>query len=158
MDVEALIREDRREWAHLCEALDARPDGPLHDPESPEWNARDVYAHLARWIAHSTDDLESVLAGGSISIVDGADADINARWQAEDKSLTLAEARAKALQAFERRIRAIESVPADRWNPGLEAISHADDAKHYRAHRSWIRPPSLPAPLPRAGEGDWHPT
>jgi hypothetical protein len=135
-DVATMIAEDRREWSLLCEALDGHPEGALHDPESPEWTALDVYAHLARWIAHSTDDLESVLAGGGLTPIEGSgDDEINARWQSEDSSMTLDEARAKAQQAFERRVRAIESVAADRWNPALEAIAHADDAVHYRAHR-----------------------
>ena len=137
--IAAMLDEDRREWALLCEALDAHPEGALHDPESPEWTARDVYAHLERWINHSTGDLERVLAGGGITPIDGDDDTINARWQAEDSSLTLDEARAKAERTFERRIAAIESVAADRWNPALAAIAHADDATHYRAHRSWIR-------------------
>ena len=112
--IAAMLDEDRREWALLSEALDAHPEGALHDPESPEWTARDVYAHLARWIAHSTDDLESVLAGGGIKPIEGDDDTVNARWQAEDSSLTLDEARAKAQEVFERRITAIESVAADR--------------------------------------------
>jgi hypothetical protein len=136
-----MLAEDRREWVLLCEALDAHPEGALHDPDSPAWTACDVYAHLARWVAHSTDDLESVLAGGGLTVIDeGSDDDtINARWQAADSSLTLAEARARAQAAFERRARAIESVPPGRWNAALEAIAHADDAAHYGAHRSWIR-------------------
>lgn len=139
--VAAMLDDDHREWALLCETLDAHPTGALHDPESPEWNARDVYAHLARWIAHSTDDLESVLAGGGLTgIAEGGDDDeINARWQSEDSSMTLVEARTKAQQAFERRVQAIESVPADRWNAALEAIAHADDAVHYQKHRGYIR-------------------
>ena len=112
-EVEAMIAEDRREWVLLCAALDAHLEGALHDPESPEWTARDVYAHLARWIAHSTDDLESVWAGGTIAVVEGADDEINARWQSEDSSMTLDEARTKAQQAFERRVRAIQAVATD---------------------------------------------
>lgn len=137
--VAAMLDEDRREWTALCDALDAHPEGALHDPESPEWTARDVYAHLARWIAHSTGDLESVLAGGAIAVIEGEDDEINARWQAEDRPLTLDGARERAQQAFERRMRTIEPVPADRWNSALDAIAHADDAEHYRAHRSYIR-------------------
>jgi len=143
MDLEALramLHEDRAEWQALVAALDAHPDGPLHDPESPTWTARDVYAHLARWINHSTDDLESWLASRTIpKTLEGDDDTINARWQAEDSHFTLEEARARAQQAFERRIRAIEAAPADRWDdPILDAIAHADDATHYRKHRSYI--------------------
>ena len=140
MDTQALFADDRSEWALLCAALNAHPEGALHDPESPDWTARDVYAHLARWINHSTDAFESWLATRTIPTPpEGDDDTINARWQAEDRHLTLEEARALAQQAFERRIRAIEATPADRWDKILEATAHADDAHHYRAHRSWIR-------------------
>jgi hypothetical protein len=99
-----------------------------------------VYAHLARWMNHSTDAFDSWLANRTIpKTLEGDDDTINARWQAEDSHLTLDEARALAQQAFDRRIRAIEAAPADRWDKILEATAHADDAKHYRAHRSWIR-------------------
>ncbi len=138
--IAAMLAEDHREWAALCAALDARPEGPLHDPESPAWTARDVYAHLARWINNSTDSFDSWLASRTIpKTLEGDDDTINARWQAEDSGLTLDEARALAQQAFERRIRAIESAPADRWDdPVLDAIAHADDAHHYRNHRIYI--------------------
>jgi len=43
-----MLRRDRIEWQALVAILDARPAGALHDPESPKWEARDVYAHLAR--------------------------------------------------------------------------------------------------------------
>jgi hypothetical protein len=138
--IAAMFAEDRREWSALCAALDAHPDGALHDPESPSWTARDVYAHLARWIDHSTSDLEAALTRrGKIQVLEGSDDEINARWQAEDSGLSLAEARSKAQAAFDRRIAAIESVPAGRWNPALDAIAHADDAHHYRAHHGYIK-------------------
>jgi len=139
-DVATMLEEDRREWSALCETLDAHPEGTLHDPESPAWTARDVYAHLARWINNSIDGFESWLATRTIPTPPHVDEDtINARWQAEDSHLTLDEARAFAQKAFERRVRAIESAPADRWDKILEATAHADDAHHYRKHRSWIR-------------------
>ena len=151
--IAAMLAEDRREWAALCATLDAHPGGALHDPAplpfregarglGPQWTARDVYAHLARWISHSTNDLETILAGKrKVQVLEGTEDEINARWQAEDSGLSLAEARARAQQAFDRRVAAIESVPAGRWNPALDAIAHADDAHHYRAHRGYIAIP-----------------
>ncbi len=151
-DITAMLAEDRREWAALCATLDAHPDGPLHDQPSPltplpegegnppEWTARDVYAHLARWINNSTDGFESWLASRTIPTPpEGDDDTINARWQREDSALTLDEARDRAQRAFDRRIRAIESAPADKWDQILEATAHADDAHHYRAHHGYIR-------------------
>lgn len=140
-DVAAMLREDREEWDALRAVLDAHPDGPLHDPESPEWTARDVYAHLARWINHSTDAFDSWLATRTLptSTLEGDDDQINARWQREDSGLTLDQARTRARQAFERRISAIEGAPADRWDdPILVATAQADGAEHYRNHRAYI--------------------
>ena len=139
-ELAAMLETDRVEWDALCAALEAHPDGPLHDPGSPGWTARDVYAHLARWINHSTDALESWLATRTLPTpsLEGDDDQINARWQAEDSGLSLAEARSRAQQAFERRIRAIESAASDRWDPILEATAHADGAEHYRNHQRYI--------------------
>ena len=138
--IAAMLREDRAEWAALVAALDAHPDGPLHDPDSPAWTARDVYAHFARWINNSTDGFESWLATRTLPPPPGGDDDeINARWQAQDRGLSLHEARALAQQAFDRRIHAIEAAPSDRWDAILDATAHADGAEHYRNHRRYIR-------------------
>ncbi len=134
----AMLDRDREEWAALSALLDARPQGALHDPESPRWEARDVYGHLARWINVSTDDLEARLAGRSIPHPEGTDDEINTRWQAEDSHLSFEEARRRAHEAFERRIQAIQSVARHRWNPLIEAIARADGAHHYAGHRSYI--------------------
>jgi len=136
--VRTMIDEDRAEWEALVLLLEAHPDKVLHDPESPGWTARDVYAHLARWMTNSTDGLEAWLAGRVNPPIGGTDDEINARWQAEDSGLTLEEARARAEQQFERRISVIEAVPAERWDQAVEAFARADGAQHYRAHRGFI--------------------
>ncbi len=138
--VQALIQGDRKEWEALIAVLEAHSKGPLHDPESPEWTARDVYTHLARWIEHSTDALEAWLAGRTIAPLEGVDDDeTNARIQRENSHLSLDEARGRAQRAFERRIQAIEAVPGDRWDDKItEATARADGAEHYAAHQTYI--------------------
>ena len=138
--VQQTLQEDREEWAKLVAILDTHAEGPLHDPESPEWTARDVYTHLARWMEHSTDALEAWLAGRTIAPLEGADDDeTNARIQREYSHLSLDEARERAQRTFERRIQAIEAVPADRWDDKItEATARADGAEHYRGHMSYI--------------------
>jgi hypothetical protein len=112
----------------------------LHDPESPSWTARDVYAHLARWIERSTTELESWVANRTLlPKLEGDDDTINARWQAEDAALSFAEARSRAQAWFDRRIAAIEAVPADRWDAVAEACARADGSTHYRGHRGYVR-------------------
>jgi hypothetical protein len=43
-----MLRRDREEWDALAAVLDARPSGALHDPESPAWDASDVYMLTSR--------------------------------------------------------------------------------------------------------------
>ena len=134
----AMLREDRAQWEALVDVLEAQPQESLHDAGSPPWMSRDVYAHLARWMERSTDDLEARLAGRTLPPLLGTEDEINARWQQEDSGLSLGEARKRAQQAFERRIRAIEAVPAERWDQVLEAMARADGAEHYASHRRYI--------------------
>ena len=138
--VQAMIRGDRKQWEALVAVLGAHPDGPLHDPEAPEWTARDVYTHLARWIEHSTEALEAWVAGRTIAPLEGADDDeTNAGIQRQYSQLSLDEAQERAQRAFERRIQAIEAVPGDRWDDKVtEATARADGAEHYAAHQTYI--------------------
>jgi hypothetical protein len=141
VDTEALasmLGEDRDEWEALVAVLEAHPEESLHDAGSPPWTSRDVYAHLARWIERSTAHLEARLAGRTLPPLEGTDDEINARWQQEDSRLSLDEARQRARTAFERRLRAVDAAPIDRWNEELQAIARADGAEHYRGHRSYI--------------------
>ena len=135
--VAAMLRSDRAEWKALVAVLQAHPEQRLHADGSPPWVARDVYAHLARWITRSTDDLEARLAGRILPPLEGSDDEINARWQGEDSALSLDEARHRAGETFEHRLRAIEGVAADRWDPVLEAMARADGAEHYANHRRY---------------------
>jgi len=136
--VAAMLRRDRAEWEALVAVLEAQPERRLHGEDSPSWVSRDVYAHLARWMNRSTDDLEARLAGRTLPALEGTDDEINARWQREDSGLSLPEARRRAQEAFERRLRAIESVPPGRWEPVLEAMARADGSQHYANHRRYI--------------------
>ena len=136
--VAAMVREDRAEWEALVAVLEAHPEESLHDASSPPWTSRDVYAHLARWIEHSTAKLEARLAGRTLPQLEGSDDEINARWRQADSGLSLGEARQRARTAFERRLRAIEAVPAGRWDEAVEAIARYDGAEHYASHRTSI--------------------
>jgi hypothetical protein len=137
--VSEMLGRDHEEWAALVALLDARPSGPVHDPESPDWEARHVYAHFARWMSHSTGDLEAVLRGRERpSSPEGDDDTVNARWRAEDDAISFAEARQQAQGAFDRREAAIRSVPAEGWNPLLDEIARADGYGHIGGHRRYI--------------------
>jgi hypothetical protein len=135
-----MLRDDRAAWSELVAVLEAHPGEVLHDPASPwAWTSRDVYAHLARWLTRSMDELEALLAGRpALPPLEGSEDEINRRWQQEDSGLSLEEARAKAQAAFDRRLRLIESVPEGRWDADLERTARYDGAEHYRAHRGYI--------------------
>jgi hypothetical protein len=133
-----MLAKDRAEWAALTAVLDAQPDGTVHQPGTPPWSARDVYTHFARWITHSTDGMEAWLEKRVLSAPEGSDDKINARWQAEDAALTFAEARARAIAAYERRLAVIETIPPDRWDQGMSAWANGDGSGHYAGHRRYI--------------------
>ncbi len=134
-----LLRRDREEWEALTATLDAHPDEALHDPQSPDWTARDVYCHLARWMTNSTNGLEARLAGlDPDPPIPGTDDEINARWRAEDAELTLDEARELGQRAFERRMRIFEGIAPERWDAMIEAYARADGWEHYAAHRGYL--------------------
>lgn len=136
-----MLRRDREEWEKLTAVLDTHPGGPVHDPESPDWEARHVYAHLARWMNHSMDDFEAVLEGRPPPTPpDGDDDAINARWRSEDAAIDFTEARERARRAYERRLRLIEGVPEDRWSNPLMAIAHSDGYQHYADHKRYVQP------------------
>lgn len=133
-----MLDRDRAEWQALADILESRSADSMHGADDPDWNARDVYTHLARWINHSTDDLEATLAGKGVPRPAGTDDEINARWRAEDAALSLDQARDFAQRAFDRRLAAIQSIAPNRWNAMLDAIAHADGWEHIAAHRNYI--------------------
>ena len=140
IDVAEMLRRDREEWEKLVTVLDSHPGGPVHDPESPEWEACHVYAHLARWINKSMDDFEALIAGRPRPAPpEGDDDAINARWRRDDATIDFADARNRAHGAYERRLHLIESVPDGHWTNPLIAVAHADGYQHFAGHRRYVQ-------------------
>lgn len=138
-DIDNMLSRDKEQWAALVALLDDAGDRVVHEPGSPPWNARDVYAHLARWTDHSTGALEARRDGRDPPPPPpGADDEINARWQAEDQNISFEEARRRAHTAYQRRLDAIASVPDSSWDSALRATAHADGYQHYESHRRYI--------------------
>lgn len=138
-DVAEMLRRDREEWLKLVTILDAHSGGPVHDPESPEWEARHVYAHLARWINKSMDDFEALIEGRpQPAPPEGDDDTVNARWRRDDATIEFQEARERAHRAYERRLHLIESVSEASWSNPLIAVAHADGYQHFASHRRYI--------------------
>ena len=132
-----MLSKDRAEWNLLTSMLDAHPTEVLHEPESPPWTSRDVYAHLARWLNISNKHMEAYRSGGDSPHFDNIDK-VNAKWQEEDSILSLDEARIRAFEAFNQRLAIIASMPMDKWDNTLERIAKYDGAAHLAAHRKYI--------------------
>lgn len=138
--IRAQVEDDRAECTRLQARLDAHPDGPLHDPEAPDWTSRDVYTHLAQMMLWTAKEIERVAAGESRRTSDGSvsEDDWNAKLRERYQHMSLEGARKWANEAFERRERAIESVPLERWNDELVEVASHDGADHFRGHLSYL--------------------
>lgn len=100
-DREELMAAGDAAWSELCAVLDsADPETPLHDPNSPEWTSRDVYTHFLRMHAGSARAIRHELETGKRYQWSGLDEnELNERHVAEDRSITLEEARRLAIEA-----------------------------------------------------------
>jgi hypothetical protein len=136
--VTQMIAKDRVEWGLLTVILDAHSTEVLHAPPSPPWTSRDIYAHLARWLNNSNKDMEAYCSGGPLSPAVDNFEEVNSRWQKEDSSMSLAEARKKASEAFNKRLNILESIPLNKWDKKLERIANYDGSEHLAAHRGYI--------------------
>lgn len=138
-EIIAILQEDQKEWGALTVILDARPEGVVHGAGPTAWNSRDVYAHLARWLNHSNSYIANALTGKPQMDIDESQADkINQRWQQEDSTLTLTDARHRAYEEFQRRAKLIQSIPLEKWNEEMIRVVYLDGASHYRDHRRYI--------------------
>jgi hypothetical protein len=137
-EITDMINKDRKEWALLTAKLDAHPEGNLHGPLSIPWNARDVYAHLSRWLEFSNCSMKAYCAGQELPVLEGEPEAMNSRWQQEDSTLSLKQARIKAHKMFAQRLDLIQSIPMERWDEKLQKMAEYDGSTHLAAHRSYI--------------------
>ncbi len=139
MGIEDMLAGDLREWETLCSILDSHPDGVVHGDAKDSWDSRDIYAHLARWLRYSNDNLEKIRAGQPVRLVDGNRVDeINRQWRQEDRNLTLTEAREAAQRELNRRILLVGSMPGDFLQAGNRKTFSIEGAVHFEVHRRYI--------------------
>lgn len=135
-----LMAEGDAAWTELCAVLDAAEPGvPLHDPDSPEWTSRDVYTHFIRMHEGSARAIRYELETGERYHWSDLDEDeLNERNVAEDRALSLEEARRRAIHA-RADYRALVAGLSDAQ---FEEIGrrHGDDllGGHYRGHLGYI--------------------
>lgn len=130
--------KDAAGWRRLTSHLDARPEGRVHGDESDPWTSAGVYAHVSRWLDHTSDLLEAQRDGAPKPEDDGTTDEINARFRAEDAGIDLATARARAIAAHDRYLAAVSSLPLDRWNQELENDAMYDGWDHYDQHLKYM--------------------
>lgn len=133
-------------WAELRAALDAAdPEVALHDPDSPEWTSRDVYAHFVRMHRGSMDALRRELAGETVTFApeDTAEriATVERRNDAralEDRALSLEEARRLAEETRVAYRALMLSLTPEQWD--AFGRTHSDDlvGGHYRGHLGYL--------------------
>ena len=127
-------------WTELCAVLDAaEPAMPLHDPDSPEWTSRDVYTHFLRMHAGSARAIRHELETGERYQWSGLDEnDLNEQNVAEDRAISLDEARRLAIEARTDYRALVAALDDD----AFERIGrrHGDDllGGHYRGHLEYI--------------------
>jgi hypothetical protein len=138
-EIKTMLTIDHIVWNALVCLLEKHPSGNLHEPGgSYPWTSRDIYAHFARWLDRSNAHIEAYCAGKKLPELPAAPEKMNDIWQQEDSVLTLAEARAKAMDAFARHLGIIEAIPLSRWDAELSKLVNYDGAAHYAMHINYI--------------------
>jgi hypothetical protein len=137
-EVKAMLCIDHIIWNALACLLEKHPEESLHDPASPRWTSRDVYAHFARWLGHSNACMEAYCAGRKLPQLEASPEEMNKRWQQQDRRMSLDDAREKSRDAFRSRMHIIESIPPDKWDDTLERLARYDGAWHYAKHINYI--------------------
>lgn len=130
--------KDAAGWQRLTAHLDAKPEGRVHGDDSHPWTSADVYAHVARWLDHTSELLEAQRDGAPKPQDNGTTDEINARWQAEDAGIDLTTARSRALDAHDRYLSAVSSLSLDQWNKELADEAMYDGWDHYDQHLRYI--------------------
>ena len=133
-DVVALTAAADARWKRLASVLTSRRDAPLHGCESA-WLARDEYAHIARWMGVTVERMRVALAAEPPP---GLDRDHYLRWQAEDRPLSLAAARARAEAARDELLALVAATAAGDGGDGLRAMAAGDLVAHLDEHFGFL--------------------
>lgn len=152
---DALLRKVRESRAALESSLRDVSDEEMQRPGmTGRWSGKDTLAHIARWDDVTADLLLGYLRDG---VSRGSDYDDyeswNARWEVEDRDLTLGEARGWFAGAHATLIGTLERIPADRWDDvvvhwvWLTGIQHYGD--HLEPILAWRRTHGKTDPSPR---------
>jgi hypothetical protein len=136
--IKTMLTVDLMVWNELACLLEKHPKENLHAEGSLPWTARDVYAHLTRWLNHNNACIEAYSAGRDLPVLPEVPEAMNDIWQKKDCRMSLARARTKAGVALASRIAVIEAVPPEKWDAEMYRLVSYDGAAHYAKHIEYI--------------------
>ena len=138
-----VLAEGAEAWARLQALLEEHADREnLHDPSGTPWSSREIYAHFARYQSSNIRHMHCLLASGELWTSNGEGGDdenvINERWAAEDRALTLEEARAWCEATTEQARAVAMSLPPEVWAQWGRWVADDVLAPHYLSHIRYI--------------------
>lgn len=152
---DALVGKVRESRAELESSLRDITDEEMVRPGmTGRWSGKDTLAHVARW----DDTIADVLLGYlRIGVSRGSDYEDyeawNARWEVEDRDITLAEARSRFAGAHATLLGTLERIPVDRWDDEVVRWVRIAGIEHYQDHLepilAWRRAHGKADPSPR---------
>ncbi|MPZ98775.1 MAG: hypothetical protein GEU80_05430 [Dehalococcoidia bacterium] len=135
--IEGVVDQADAWWARYTDIVDAAAGHELHAPGGGWMSAAD-YAHHARWMGQSRAALERRLRGEPPPADQEHEDVLNARWQAEDATLTLEAAKGRATEARAALLGRLREVPAEAWDGVVMRIAYDDPVWHLRTHLRWL--------------------
>lgn len=138
---EELLRKMRESRAGLEASLrDITDEEMLQPGMTGRWSGKETLAHIARWDDATADMLLGYLRDGVKRGSEYADYEAwNARWEAEDRDITLAEARSRFAGAHATLLGTLERIPPDRWDDEVARWTRITGVEHYQEHTDVIR-------------------
>lgn len=136
-----LLRKVRESRADLEASLrDITDEEMLQPGMTGRWSGKDTLAHIARWDDTTADLLLRYLRDGVSRGSEYEDYEAwNARWEIEDRDITLAEARSRFAGAHATLLGTLERIPADRWDDEVVRWTRITGIEHYQDHTEPIR-------------------
>jgi hypothetical protein len=128
-------------FAELRALLDRNVEkASLHAEGATDWNSRDVYAHFARWIGFTIEQVQRKAAGLDwLPPIPGTDDEINERWAVQDRTLTLDQARDWCIASVDTLTSLINDLSVDQWQRFGRKTVDDIGGDHVRAHIEFIR-------------------
>lgn len=137
---ERLLAGGAVSWARLDTLLrenDARSS--LHAQGATDWNSRDVYAHLARWMGFTIEQVRRKSAGIDwLPSIPGSDDEINERWAVADRTLSTDQARNWCIESAGTLRRLVGDLSLDQWTRFGKKCMDDISGEHYAAHIAFI--------------------